>query len=63
MVDWNASLYVAYLALSTEILALRFGADLTGPEIAEVVGLSLANVQQITSRTLRRLRTILEPGD
>ncbi len=45
-----------------EILALRFGADLTGPEIADVTGLTLANVQQIISRSLRRLRTALEAG-
>jgi RNA polymerase sigma factor (sigma-70 family) len=43
-----------------ELLALRFGGDLTGPEIAEVTGLSLANVQQILSRALRGLRTELE---
>jgi RNA polymerase sigma-70 factor, ECF subfamily len=43
-----------------EIVALRFGADLTGPEIASTTGLSLANVQQILSRSLRRLRTKLE---
>lgn len=43
-----------------EILALRFGADLNGPEIAELTGLSLANVQQILSRGLRRLRVRLE---
>jgi RNA polymerase sigma factor (sigma-70 family) len=43
-----------------EIVALRFGADLSGPEIAELIGLSLANVQQIISRSLRRLRTSLD---
>jgi len=43
-----------------EILALRFGGDLNGPEIAEVLGLSLANVQQIISRSLRKLRELLE---
>lgn len=43
-----------------EIIALRFGGDLTGPEIATVTGLSLANVQQILSRALRRLRASLE---
>lgn len=43
-----------------EILALRFGADLNGPEIAELTGLTLANVQQILSRSLRRLRADLE---
>ena len=46
-----------------ELLALRFGGDLTGPEIAELTGLSLSNVQQILSRTLRRLRRELEPTD
>lgn len=42
------------------LLALRFGGDLNGPEIAQLTGLSLANVQQILSRALRRLRTRLE---
>jgi RNA polymerase sigma factor (sigma-70 family) len=44
-----------------EIIALRFGGDLTGPEIAALTGLSLANVQQILSRSLRPLREDLEP--
>ncbi|MGA2928405.1 MAG: sigma-70 family RNA polymerase sigma factor [Solirubrobacteraceae bacterium] len=43
-----------------EILALRFGGDLSGPEIATLMGLSLANVQQILSRSLRKLRGLLE---
>ncbi len=43
-----------------EILALRYGADMTGPQIAEMTGLSLSNVQQIISRSLRRLRAVLE---
>jgi len=42
-----------------ELIALRFGGDLNGPQIAEITGLSLANVQQILSRTLRRLRVEL----
>ena len=42
-----------------EVIALRFGGDLNGPEIAVVLGLSLANVQQILSRSLRRLREVL----
>lgn len=46
-----------------EILALRFGADLTGAEIAEATGLSLANVQQVLSRGLRRLRDELEGSE
>lgn len=44
-----------------ELIALRFGGDLTGPEIAELMDLSLANVQQILSRSLRKLRERLEP--
>ena len=43
-----------------EVLALRFGGDLTGPEIAQITGLSLANVQQILSRSLRKLRSALD---
>jgi RNA polymerase sigma factor (sigma-70 family) len=39
-----------------EIIALRFGGDLSGAEIAAVTGLTLANVQQVLSRSLRRLR-------
>ncbi len=43
-----------------EVLALRFGGDLTGAQIAELLGLTLSNVQQITSRSLRRLRDLLD---
>jgi RNA polymerase sigma factor (sigma-70 family) len=50
-------------ARDREVLALRFGGDLTGQEIAELLELSLANVQQITSRSLRKLRELLEAGD
>jgi len=39
-----------------EVLALRYGADLTTQEIAHSLGLTTANVQQIASRGLRRLR-------
>jgi RNA polymerase sigma-70 factor (ECF subfamily) len=46
-----------------EVLALRFGGDLNGPEIAEMTGLTVANVQQILSRSLRRLRARLEPSN
>ena len=45
-----------------EIIALRYGGDLTGPEIAEIQGLTLANVQQILSRSLRRMRDAIEEG-
>ena len=43
-----------------EVVALRFGGDLNGPEIAELTGLTLANVQQILSRSLRSMRAALE---
>jgi RNA polymerase sigma-70 factor (ECF subfamily) len=43
-----------------EVVALRFGADLRGPEIADLLSLTLANVQQILSRSLRKLRAELE---
>ena len=46
-----------------EVLALRFGGDLTGPEIAAMLDLSLANVQQILSRSLRKLRGLLEGAE
>lgn len=46
-----------------EVLALRFGGDLSGQEVAHLLGLTVANVQQISSRALRRLRERLsEPG-
>lgn len=46
-----------------EVLALRYGGDLSGAEVATVLGLSVANVQQISSRALRRLRERLgEPA-
>lgn len=43
------------------VLALRFGADLRTTEIAEMLQISVANVQQILSRALRKLRRELEP--
>lgn len=48
-----------------EVLALRYGGDLTAAEAAQVLGLTSANVAQINSRALRRLRELLaaEPGD
>ncbi|MDX6581814.1 MAG: hypothetical protein QOI10_998 [Solirubrobacterales bacterium] len=42
------------------LIALRFGGDLRGPEIAEMLDLTLANVQQILSRALRKLREALD---
>lgn len=45
-----------------EVVALRYGGDLSGPEIAELTGLTVANVQQILSRSLRKLRGSLAVG-
>lgn len=47
-------------AREREIIALRFGGELNGPEIADLTGLTLSNVQQILSRSLRRMRAELE---
>lgn len=46
-----------------EVVALRFGGDMTGPEIAHLLNLTLANVQQILSRSLRKLRGLLDESD
>ena len=43
-----------------EVIALRFGGDLDAAGIAHLLGLTPANVHQILSRSLRRLRAILE---
>ena len=40
-----------------EILALRYGADLKADDIAALTGLTTANVHQILSRSLRKLRS------
>lgn len=45
-----------------EVLALRYGGDLSGADVAALLGLSVANVQQISSRALRKLREVLETG-
>jgi len=43
-----------------ELVALKFAGELTGPEIAEITGLTLVNVQQVLSRAQRKLRAELE---
>lgn len=43
-----------------EVLALRYGADLPAEDIAAMTGLRAANVHQILSRSLRRLRAELD---
>jgi len=42
-----------------EVLALRYGADMSANEVAELLELTSANVHQIASRALRRLRAEL----
>jgi RNA polymerase sigma-70 factor (ECF subfamily) len=39
-----------------EAVALRYGADLQAAEVGEIMGLTPANVHQVLSRALRRLR-------
>jgi RNA polymerase sigma factor (sigma-70 family) len=46
-----------------QVLALRYVADLSVPEVAECLELSAANVHQICSRSLRRLRSTVTPVD
>lgn len=45
-----------------QVLALRFAADLSASEIAALCDLSVANVHQIVSRSLRRLREAAAVG-
>jgi RNA polymerase sigma-70 factor (ECF subfamily) len=47
-------------ARDRELVALRFGGGLTGPEMAEEMGMELNAVQQALSRALRRMRASLE---
>ena len=43
-----------------EAVALRFGADLTVPEMAKVLGQPLTTVEGRVYRALRKLRTVLD---
>jgi RNA polymerase sigma-70 factor, ECF subfamily len=46
-----------------EIVALRFGADLTAPQIATVTQKPLTTIEGRLYRALRRLRAVLDPDD
>jgi RNA polymerase sigma-70 factor (ECF subfamily) len=46
-----------------EIVALRFGADLTAPQIARVTQKPLTTIEGRLYRALRRLRAVLEPDE
>jgi RNA polymerase sigma-70 factor (ECF subfamily) len=50
-------------ARERELIALRYGADLSGREIADLTDLTLANVQQILSRALRRMHGVLDGSE
>jgi RNA polymerase sigma-70 factor (ECF subfamily) len=50
-------------AVDQEIIALRFGAGHTNRTIAELTGLSEANVAQRLRRALRKMRTHLQRDD
>lgn len=54
-----ASALAALSDRERELIAMRYGANLKGTEIADATGLSLANVQQILSRAHRRVRETL----
>jgi RNA polymerase sigma-70 factor (ECF subfamily) len=54
--DWLSQLS----AREREIVAMRYGADLSTADIARLLDLSEANVHQIASRALRRLRDRVE---
>jgi RNA polymerase sigma-70 factor (ECF subfamily) len=43
-----------------DLIALRYGAELSGPGIAEITGITVTNVQQILSRARKTLRRELE---
>ncbi len=57
--DWLARLKPR----EREVLALRFAADLSAADIAPQLGLSEANVHQISSRALRRLHEELPSAE
>jgi RNA polymerase sigma-70 factor (ECF subfamily) len=46
-----------------ELIALRFGGDLTAPQIAEALGMTTNAVEVALHRALRRLRALLEPPE
>jgi RNA polymerase sigma factor (sigma-70 family) len=43
-----------------ELIALRYGADMSAKQIAEVLGLRVNTIEVALHRVLRRLRTVLE---
>jgi RNA polymerase sigma factor (sigma-70 family) len=53
---------VTLSAEEREAIALRFGAELSNPEIAEVLGESLTTVEGRVYRALRKLRERVDPG-
>jgi RNA polymerase sigma-70 factor (ECF subfamily) len=47
-------------ARDRELVALRYGADLTAKQIAELLGLRVNTVEVALHRVLRRMRTVLD---
>jgi RNA polymerase sigma-70 factor (ECF subfamily) len=63
VIEQRATLGSALATLSEverDAIALRFGADLTVPQIAKVTGESLTTVEGRVYRALRKLRTALD---
>jgi RNA polymerase sigma-70 factor (ECF subfamily) len=46
-----------------ELVALRYGADLTAKQIAELLGLRVNTVEVSLHRVLRRMRSVLEGSE
>ncbi len=62
--EWRVSVLKAVRTLSNrerEIIALKYGADLSNTEIAAVMGLTPNHVNVLVSRAHERLRRLLEP--
>ncbi|MBO9531414.1 MAG: sigma-70 family RNA polymerase sigma factor [Solirubrobacteraceae bacterium] len=63
----SADAFTGWLALLGDrdrtVLAMRYGADLSAAEIAEALELTEANVHQIASRAVRRLRALVDPDE
>lgn len=62
----DARLVAAVGALSQEhrvVVALRYGADMTPPEIADALGVAVGTVNSRLGRALARLREVMEVAD
>jgi RNA polymerase sigma factor (sigma-70 family) len=65
-IDTRSVLFASLAKLTVEerdAISLRFGGDLTVPEIAKLTGEPLTTVEGRVYRALRKLRADLDPGD